>query len=261
MMALLNAVVGFAVGVAGGLIGLGGAELRLPYLVGVLGLTAHVAVPINLAISLATILAAIPTRLLVLHEIELMRFAGETLAIMLGAILAAWYGAGYLKRLSGPALNRLIFVLLLLLGAGLLVEAAVPMSSAGLLPQSTVVRLAAAVLFGLLIGAISSVLGVAGGEVIIPTLVFGYGTPVKAAGSLSMLISLPTVLAGIVRHARMGSFMDRSALAGVVAPMGAGSILGAICGGLLAGTVPASIIKVMLGILLIWSAWKVFARH
>jgi hypothetical protein len=52
------------------------------------------------------------------------------------------------------------------------------------------------------IGAISSLLGVAGGEVIIPTLVFGYGVPVKAAGSLSMLISLSSVLTGIVRRWR-----------------------------------------------------------
>ena len=35
---ILNAVVGFAVGLAGGLVGLGGAELRLPYLAGTLRL-------------------------------------------------------------------------------------------------------------------------------------------------------------------------------------------------------------------------------
>jgi len=63
----LNALVG----IAGGLIGLGGAELRLPYLVGVLGLTPHRAVPVNLAISLLTILAAVPTRLLALPAVNL----------------------------------------------------------------------------------------------------------------------------------------------------------------------------------------------
>jgi uncharacterized membrane protein YfcA len=52
MRPFLNALVGFVVGVAGGLIGLGGAELRLPYLVGMLRLTPHQAVPINLAVSL-----------------------------------------------------------------------------------------------------------------------------------------------------------------------------------------------------------------
>jgi uncharacterized membrane protein YfcA len=56
MKPLLNALVGFVVGVAGGLIGVGGAELRLPYLVGVLRLTD------NLAVSLFTIVAAIPAR-------------------------------------------------------------------------------------------------------------------------------------------------------------------------------------------------------
>ena len=34
----LNAFVGFVVGIAGGLVGLGGAELRLPYLAGTLRL-------------------------------------------------------------------------------------------------------------------------------------------------------------------------------------------------------------------------------
>jgi hypothetical protein len=35
--------------------------------------------------------------------------------------------------------------------------------------------------------------------------------PVKTAGSLSMLISLPTVLPGIIRHAKVGAFGNRAA--------------------------------------------------
>jgi uncharacterized protein len=68
---LTNGLVGFAVGIAGGMIGLGGAELRLPYLVGVLRLTAHQAVPVNLAVSMFTILAAIPARFIVLPSANL----------------------------------------------------------------------------------------------------------------------------------------------------------------------------------------------
>jgi uncharacterized membrane protein YfcA len=55
----LNFLVGFAVGIAGGLIGLGGAELRLPYLVGVIALAAKTAVPVNLAVSFVTVVAAL----------------------------------------------------------------------------------------------------------------------------------------------------------------------------------------------------------
>jgi uncharacterized membrane protein YfcA len=43
--------------------------------------------------------------------------------------------------------------------------------------------------------------------------------------------------------------------------MGVGSALGAAIGGMLIGLAPAAAIKVALGMLLIWSAWKIFAHH
>jgi uncharacterized protein len=258
---LSNGLIGFAVGITGGLIGLGGAELRLPYLVGVLRLTPHQAVPANLAVSLFTVLAAIPTRLISLPQVSLGPYLAETLCIAAGAVVAAYLGVGWLRRLSGPALGRLIFGLLVVLGLGLMLEAWFELASDGLLPASPWVRLLAGFGFGLLIGAISSVLGVAGGEVIIPTLVFAYGVPIKAAGSLSMVISLPTVLTGMMRHARAGAYSSRGLLTRLVLPMGVGSSLRAVVGGLSVGLVSASVLKVVLGALLIWSAWKVFTKH
>jgi uncharacterized protein len=258
---LMNGLVGFVVGVAGGLIGLGGAELRLPYLVGVVGLTAHRAVPVNLAVSLFTIVAAIPARLIVLSQIDLAPFLAETVAIAIGAVVAAYLGVGWLRRLSGPTLGRIIFCLLLVLGVGMIAEAFIEVASEGALPAAPAARLLAALAFGFVIGAISSLLGVAGGEVIIPTLVFGYGVPIKAAGSLSLLISVPTVLTGIVRHARGRAFADRAVLNRLILPMGLGSALGAVVGGLLVSVAPATAIKVTLGVLLIWSSGKVFATR
>jgi uncharacterized membrane protein YfcA len=259
MKAVLNALVGFFVGTAGGLIGLGGAELRLPYLAGVLKLTAHQAVPINLAVSLFTLVGALPVRLYTLRTVDLWNFVPETIAIALGAVFAAWVGASWLRRLSAVALSRTIFALLLMLGFAMIAESSLELASKGLLPSTVPIRIAAGLLSGLLIGAISSVLGVAGGEVIIPTLVFGYGIPVKAAGSLSMFISLPTVLAGIIRHARHGAFANRAVALEIILPMSIGAIGGASVGGLLVGIAPAAVIKMGLGILLICSAWKVFA--
>jgi uncharacterized membrane protein YfcA len=259
--AITNALVGLLVGIASGLIGLGGAELRLPYLVGVLGLTAHRAVPVNLVISFLTILAAVPARLWFLSEVSVAPLLAEAFAIATGAIVAAWLGAGWLKALSGPALARLIFVVLVVLGIGLLAEAGLSFESEGFLPADLPARVVAGLLFGFLIGAISSVLGVAGGEVIIPTLVFGYGVPIKAAGSLSILISLPTVLAGMARHARSGAFADRLTMRGIVLPMASGSAIGAVVGSMLAVYAGGGFVKVALGLLLIWSAWTAFARH
>ena len=258
---LTNGLVGFAVGVAGGIIGLGGAELRLPYLVGVLRLTLHQAVPVNLALSLFTIIAAIPARLAILRTVDLGAFVTETAAIAAGAVIAAYLGVAWLPRLSAQALSRIIFVLLVILGVGMIVEAFVDLAPVGLLPFDTAAHIVAGLILGFLIGTISSVLGVAGGEIIIPTLVFGYGVPVKSAGSLSMLISLPTVLTGIIRHAGAGAYADRALMMTLVLPMGLGSAMGGAIGGLLVGLAPAAIIKVALGGLLIWSAWKIFAHQ
>jgi uncharacterized membrane protein YfcA len=75
---------------------------------------------------------------------------------------------------------------------------------------------------------VSSLLGVAGGELIIPTLVFG--ADIKTAGTASLLISLPTVAVGVLRHRRLGSFADRADLTQTVAPMGVDSVVGAEVG-------------------------------
>ena len=50
-------VAGAAVGVLGGLIGLGGAEFRLPLLIGVFGFAALAAVIMNKAMSLIVVLS------------------------------------------------------------------------------------------------------------------------------------------------------------------------------------------------------------
>ncbi|MFI1679105.1 hypothetical protein [Streptomyces sp. NPDC020607] len=54
---------GAAIGVLGGMIGLGGAEFRLPVLIGLFGFAALSAVIVNKAMSLVVVLVALPARL------------------------------------------------------------------------------------------------------------------------------------------------------------------------------------------------------
>ena len=255
---LITMLVGLVVGVAGGLIGLGGAELRLPYLVGILGLSAKRAVPVNLAVSLFTVLAALPGRLAGTGVAALVEWALVCVAIAVGAVVAAYLGAGWVRRISSESLSRAIAGLLIVLGLVMIAEALIPLAPAGLLPSDVAARIVAGVVFGFAIGVISSLLGVAGGEVIIPTLVVGYGIPVAPAGTLSLMISLPTIGVGLVRHWLGGAFTDRDVGRNVILPLAAGTIVGAPLGGLLAASAPAGLIKAALGALLVWSAWKVF---
>ena len=67
---------------------------------------------------------------------------------------------------------------------------------------ATCLRVAA----GFAIGVVASLLGVAGGELLIPTLILMFGVDIKLAGSLSLAISLPTMLVGFGRYSRDASF-------------------------------------------------------
>lgn len=157
------------IAILGGLIGLGGAEFRLPVLVGPLGYLARSAVPLNLAVSLVTLAAAFITRgrVLSLGPVEpLLPAVGSLIA---GAVIAAFYGPALAGKLSDEKLERVMLVLLLLIGAALIIEGFIPQQLPALLPRNLYWHVGAGFCFGLAIGLVSSLLRVAGGELIIPT--------------------------------------------------------------------------------------------
>src|SRR5215208_2134773 len=248
------------IGLLGGLIGLGGAEFRLPVLAGVFGYAARRAVALNLAISLITVVSALLIRGGTLSLAPLLGLLPVVLAMIVGAVSAAYVGTALVHRISEHLLERVILVFSVVVGSSLIVEAFLPQDVPGLLPETLPVRVVAAVIFGLAIGLVSSLLGVAGGELIIPTLVFAFGVGIKTAGTASLLISLPTVAVGVLRHRKLGSFAESADLTRTVAPMGAGSVIGAVAGGFLVGVVAASVLKFVLGVILIVSAVRIFYR-
>lgn len=252
----------FAVPIAllGGLIGLGGAEFRLPVLVGPLGIPVRRAVPLNLLVSLVTLMVSLIVRSRTLSLAPLAPLLPPMMAMILGGVTAAFLGTTLLRRLSSRRLERLILVLLVTIGCILIVEAFLPDIRSGFVPPDSTWQIATGVLFGLIIGLFSSLLGVAGGELIIPTLLFAYGAGIKIAGTASLFISLPTVLMGVVRYTRQGMLRDRNDLLVVALPMGFGSVIGALLGGLLVGIVPVMALKLILGVILIASAVRIF-RH
>lgn len=76
----------------------------------------------------------------------------------------------------------------------------------------------------------------------------GSDTLLTQRGTLSLLISLPTMLVGLGRHRARGAFRDRDDLRRLVTPMSVGAIAGGIAGGLLVPHVPAALVKLLLGL-------------
>jgi uncharacterized membrane protein YfcA len=119
-------------------------------------------------------------------------------------------------------------------------------------------QMAAGVAAGFVIGIVAALLGVAGGELLIPTLVLRFGADIKLAGSLSLAVSLPTMLVGFARYSRDRSFVVLAENRRFVLVMAAGSILGSFIGGRLLGLVPSAVLLPLLAVILVLSALKVW---
>ena len=194
------------------------------------GYRARRAVALNLVISFITVVSPLLIRAGTLSVAPVVALLPVVIAMIAGALAAAYLGTAFVHRITEQLLERIILTLLVVVGTGLIVEAFLPQEVPGLLPNALAVRMLAALLFGLGIGLVSSLLGVAGGELIILTLLFAFGADVKTAGTASLLISLPTVAVGVVRHARLKAFDERLDLTQTVAPMGVESVIGAVAG-------------------------------
>jgi uncharacterized protein len=247
---------GAAVAMLAGLIGLGGAEFRLPLLMLVFALYAHRAVRINLLISLATLAAASVVRLQLIPETQVARFVPEIIAMSAAGVVAAWIGAGVMSRIPKERMLPLVAILLALIAVFLVAE--ILMQGSGLSMAPGVGRTLLALIIGLAAGAISSLLGVAGGEFIIPALVLLFGADIRTAGTASVLISLPIVLTGVTRHFLAGTYRSKSMLGFLVLPMSLGSILGAIVGGYVSVSVSQDALRVVLAGILLLSAIKLW---
>ncbi len=113
-------------------------------------------------------------------------------------------------------------------------------------------------LAGAAIGAVAALTGVAGGQLLIPTIVLLYGVDIKIAGSLSLAVSLPTMLVAFARYSKDTSFTVLAANKTFVLAMAAGSIIGTAVGGTPLGVVPSTVLTPLLALLLMLSARKVW---
>jgi uncharacterized protein len=184
----------------------------------------------------------------------------EIVGMLIGGIIAAWFGASFLSRIPKTRIMGVIAVLLLATAALLALETMISGTAWTALASDSSWRGVAAVVAGLFVGAISSLLGVAGGEFIIPILIFVFGADIKTAGTASVLISLPVVLTGVTRHWLTGHYQSQSMLVYLVLPMSIGSLVGATVGGYLAASAPTEALRVALAVILAVSSFKLWSK-
>lgn len=163
-----------------------------------------------------------------------------------GSLLGAWAGATWI-----------LAVLLVLIAITLTVS---HFGQVGQWDLGPAARIITGLIAGFGIGVVAALMGVAGGELLIPTIVLLYGLDIKVAGSLSLVVSVPTMVVAFARYSRDRSFDVLRQNGRFVFVMAAGSVAGTLIGGALLGVVPELILVPLLVLLLLLSSIKVW-RH
>ncbi len=217
---------GVMIGLAVGMVGGGGAVLAVPVLVYAIGLDVHTATTVSLAVVAAA--AA----------------AGSAGQMRRGAVCwssAAWFaGAAVAGSVLGTIGNQLAggaFLLFLFSGVMLLAARATwqragqPGAAAAGCPKA---RAQVLVPIGFVVGAVTGLVGVGGGFLVVPALAVGLSFGMREAMGTSMVIVGIVSLCGLGAHLAAGERLDVP----VALVMGAATVAGALVAPHLADRVP-----------------------
>ena len=149
---------GAIIGALGGLIGLGGAEFRLPLLIGPFRFAALQAIILNKAMSLVVVASALPFRAATVPFSSVAANWPIIVNLLAGSLLGAWFGAGWATRLASKTLYRVIAVMLVAIAAVLVLGHDAAASGAMLTGAA---QMGVGVIAGFIIGIVAALLGVA----------------------------------------------------------------------------------------------------
>ena len=229
---ILSAVIGLSLGLIGG----GGSILTVPILVYLLGVGPHEAVGMSLAVVGATSILG-----------SYMHWRRDNVDISTGLLFGV---AGIVGALLGSPLTKLVSPELLLLIFGLLMlVVAVSMiwrrnnkiSEATRKPHPV-----QGIIAGLGVGVLTGFLGVGGGFLIVPALVFFGGLNMKKAIGTSLFVIFLNCAAGLIGHMSQ-NFFDWG-LTGIVMSL---AVAGAIIGTILSQRIAAQRLQSLFAVLVL----------
>jgi uncharacterized protein len=238
------------------MLGIGGGIVMVPLLT----LFAHMPIKRTAGTSLAVIFLVIVVGVIAQEVKKPGDIHWDVSALLAaGALIGSFIGQWLNKKLPERVFRYILCVVLILVGARLV----------GLTPK-TASLIGAQVNFsgpldiaylagvGLLAGVVSALFGLGGGIIAVPALALAYGfyqEHFTATRATSLGMILPTSLVGAILHWRDGN-VDLK-LVGRMAPF---ALVFAVAGVLLAYAVPAEVLKVIFGVLLVLAAVRLVLK-
>lgn len=249
---------GGVVGIMGGLIGLGGAEFRLPILIRIFHYSTLQAIIINLIVSLVTVIFSLLFRNGMEGFINIANHFPIILNILAGSLLGSYLGVNYATGINEKLLTRIVIIFLVMISFILIGHELIFNIGDWQLPP--LLQIITALIAGIVIGIFSGLLGVAGGELIIPTIILIFAIDIQLAGNLSLAISMPTILMGLFKYNQQDKLKEVKSENDFLILIAIGSVLGAFIGSYFLQYVTSTALYWILGIILLISAFKL-AKH
>ncbi|HRH45539.1 MAG TPA: sulfite exporter TauE/SafE family protein [Pyrinomonadaceae bacterium] len=214
---LTGLILSAAIGLSLGLIGGGGSILTVPILVYFLGVEMHEAVGMSLAVVGTTSLFG-----------SYLHYRRDNLNFQAGLLFGI---SGIFGAFLGSPLTKMVAPnVLLLMFAALMFVVAVSMlwrkknSNSEIRHEANRTK---AILAGFGVGVLTGFLGVGGGFLIVPALVFFGGLPMKEAIGTSLFVIFLNCIAGLIGHAAQNHFDWSLTFLVMILAVG-GTILGTI---------------------------------
>ena len=245
-------LIGALTGLLSGLLGIGGAAILVPGMVDLLGMSQHRATGTSLFVIIPTALVAA-----VVYAQNGQMDWGLAALFSVTAVLGATLGARATGRISATNLRRLFGIFLLFVAARMLIpgggaDPGRPFE-ADVLNQSSLATIGEGLL-GLVAGFLSGLLGIGGGQVLTPGMVFLFDFPQKLAQGISIAFIVPTAISGAWTHYRRGNVVPQVGLLLMPASMVTGYL-----GGWIAQRADASNLRLGFGVFLIYAATRMLA--
>ncbi|MBI5282875.1 MAG: sulfite exporter TauE/SafE family protein [Candidatus Solibacter usitatus] len=180
----------FAVGLTLGLLGAGGSAIALPVLVYIVGMDPHQAVAFSLLL-----VGGVSAYGTFLHARRGLVQWSAALAFAPFGVAGAALGSSWSYLLSGRALLLMFSGLLAVIAIGMLLEKHAEVEARGARKWHWI----AVAGFG--IGVVTGLLGVGGGFVVVPAMVYCAGLAMRQALATSLVVIALNSLAAFTRHA------------------------------------------------------------
>jgi uncharacterized membrane protein YfcA len=230
-MSIAALALAFAIGLTLGLVGGGGSILANPVLVYVLGLSPQSAIVMGYPIvGFAALVGALQ------HWRARTIALGTTIPVGLAAMLGAWLGTQLVFRLGLDGQVRFALLALTMIAAGVaMLRDTLRRTPPAARAEPTWPALLA---IGVVVGALTGVVGVGGGFLMVPALVVLGGLELRrAVGTSLLVIAMSTTASFLAQRASTDVRWD------IILPFGATTAVGIVVASLLVARIPQRALK------------------